>query len=65
MQLKSHWHSKTLKEINEEINFNEDFFKKVTPEQVDNYVYQEEINTLKYVLEELERENIDIEQDCF
>lgn len=65
MQLKSHKHNLTLQSLDNEIQYYKDFFQKANESQLNNNIYIEEINTLKYVLEELERENIDLEQDCF
>ena len=51
--------------MDDEINFYNDFFSRDNKNLRNKNLYEEEINTLEYILEEIERENIDLEKECF
>ena len=60
---KLHKHQITISKINKEMDFYNKYFQK-KEELSQKILYNEEINSLKFMLEELERTNMALEYDC-
>ena len=60
---KLHKHQITISKIGKEMDFYNKYYEK-KEELAQKILYNEEINSLKFILEELERTNMDLEYDC-
>ncbi len=51
--------------MQEEIDFYDNYFAQNKEDLAQKILFKEEVNAMWFVLEELERENIELEYECF